>query len=134
MDAAKAMPAAPASVAAPAAVAKDDDDDDAPQLHHDDGEDDDTDSDADAMDKAIAAVCIKYGWEPRRVEGMPMSLLHELLAADKSATAAPAPAEKPKVPCPKCKKPNKAKAKFCGKCGSPMMAEKTSASPPQVTG
>ena len=97
VDTAKGMPAEPASVAAPAAVAKDDGDDDAPQMHHNDGEDDDTDSDADAMDKAAAA-----------------------------KAAAPAMAKKPKVPCPKCKWMAKPKAKFCGKCGASMTAEKAS--------
>ena len=68
--------------------------DGAPQLHHNDGDDDDTDSDADAMDKAAA---------PEKA-------------------AAPDMAKKPKMPCPKCKGMNKPKAKFCGKCGAPMMA------------
>ena len=94
VDTAKGMPAEPASVAAPAAVAKDDGDDNAPQMHHNDGEDDDTDSDADAMDKAAAP--------------------------------APGAAKKPKVPCPKCKWMAKPKAKFCGKCGAAMTAEKAS--------
>ena len=34
------------------------------------------------------------------------------------------PAKTPKMPCPKCKAMCKPKAKFCGKCGGPMMAEK----------
>ena len=34
------------------------------------------------------------------------------------------PAKPPKMPCPKCKAMCKPKAKFCGKCGGPMMAEK----------
>ena len=45
-------------------------------------------------------------------------------ALDKTAT--PDMAKKPKMPCPKCSKLNKAKAKFCGKCGAPMAAEKAS--------
>ena len=87
------------------AVAKDDDggeddgkDEEEGALHHDDGQDDDTDSDADAMDKSAA---------PKAAE--------------------PDMAKKPpKVPCPACKKPNKAKARFCGKCGASMTAEKAS--------
>jgi len=100
VDAAKAMPTEPDAVAAPAAVVKDDGGD-APQLHHNDGDDDDTDSDADAMDKAATPE-----------------------AAAEEKAAAPDMAKKPKIPCPKCKGMNKAKAKFCGKCGAPMMAKK----------
>ena len=80
--------------------------DGAPQLHHNDGDDDDTDSDADAMDKAAA---------PEKA-------------------AAPDMAKKPKIPCPKCKGMNKAKAKFCGKCGAPMMAAKSATPGDGVTG
>jgi len=89
------------SASAPAgteATKSDGGDGDAPQLHHDDGDDDDTDSDADAMDKGAA---------PEK-------------------TAVPDMAKKPKIPCPKCKGMNKAKAKFCGKCGTAMAAEKAS--------
>lgn len=79
------------------AVAKDDGGDPKePVLHHDDGQDDDTDSDADAMDKAAS------------------------LKADMPA------GKKPKVPCPKCKAMCKPGAKFCGKCGCSMKAEKAS--------
>lgn len=77
-----------------------------PQLHHNDGQDDDTDSDADAMDKAAAP--------------------------EKSAT--PAVTKPPKVPCPKCKGMTKPKAKFCGKCGAPMMAAKSATPGDGVTG
>ena len=45
-------------------------------------------------------------------------------ADDMDKSAAPM-AKKPKVPCPKCKGMVKPKAKFCGKCGAPMMAKKS---------
>ena len=43
-------------------------------------------------------------------------------------------AKKPKMPCPKCKGMNKPKAKFCGKCGAPMMAAKSATPGDGVTG
>jgi len=94
--------AAPEAEASKAAEPDDDgdgkdDDEKEGALHHDDGQDDDTDSDADAMDKAAA---------PKAAE--------------------PDMAKKPKVPCPKCAKKMKPSAKFCGKCGAAMMAEKAS--------
>jgi hypothetical protein len=94
-------------------------------LHHDDGQDDDTDSDADAMDKAaVASLCAKYGWTPEQFQVLPEQALAALVAAEKAAS--PDMTKPPKMPCPKCKKPNKAKAKFCAKCGASMMAEKAS--------
>ena len=105
-DDVEAAKSVPAEVAAPAAVAKDG----APQLHHNDGDDDDTDSDADAMDKAATP------------------------APAPEKAAAPDMAKKPKMPCPKCKGMNKPKAKFCGKCGAPMMAAKSATPGDGVTG
>jgi hypothetical protein len=94
-------------------------------LHHDDGQDDDTDSDADAMDKAaVASLCAKYGWTPEQFQALPEQALAALVAAEKAAS--PDMTKPPKMPCPSCKKPNKAKAKFCAKCGAAMTAEKAS--------
>ena len=75
------------------------------------------------MDKSVLAViCAKYGWAPEVVEQLPAGTL-SLLAAK---AAEPTMTKPPKVPCPACKKPNRAKAKFCGKCGAGMTAEKAS--------
>ena len=105
-EAVAALEAAAAAVKDAGLTVKDDSDEEGDEggseqdggtLHHDDGQDDDTDSDADAMDKAAA---------PK--------------------AAAPDMAKKPKVPCPKCAKKMKPSAKFCGKCGAAMAAEKAS--------
>jgi hypothetical protein len=94
-------------------------------LHHDDGQDDDTDSDADAMDKAaVASLCAKYGWTPEQFQALPAEALAALVAAEKAAS--PDMTKPPKVPCPKCAKKMKPSAKFCGKCGAAMSAEKAS--------
>ena len=103
--------------APPEAVKADGGDPHEPVLHHDDGEDDDTDSDADANEKGAAP------------EGVMGKLQNLMIAQDELQDALKAdmpPAGKPKVPCPKCKAKCKPNAKFCGKCGGPMMAEKAS--------
>ena len=121
--------------APPEAVKADGGDPHEPVLHHDDGEDDDTDSDADANEKAAQAVqaarehlTVKYGWTPEQLHALPGEAIAAIIAAEKAAdpdaAKADMPAKMPKMPCPKCKAMCKAKAKFCGKCGGPMMAEK----------
>ena len=114
--------------APPEAVKADGGDPHEPVLHHDDGEDDDTDSDADANEKAAREQLVtKYGWTPEALRDMlPDGAVAAIFAAEKAAEKGAVPAGKLKVPCPspKCKAMCKPKAKFCGKCGCPMMAEK----------
>ena len=112
--------------APPEAVKADGGDPHEPVLHHDDGEDDDTDSDADANEKAARDQPVtKYGWTPEQLRDMlPDGAVAAIFAAEQAAEKGAMPAKMPKVPCPKCKAMCKPKAKFCGKCGGPMMAEK----------
>ena len=98
----------------PVAVKADGGDPHEPVLHHDDGEDDDTDSDADANEKA--AQLAGHAWTTDSSAATSFDI--------PDAAKADMPAKMPKVPCPKCKAMCKPKAKFCGKCGGPMMAEK----------